>query len=92
MKTRFLIIGITLVVFGLANIFRYMPISLTLVNRPFPFEHLHNVIPSDGRGTHIEIDYLPIETATNDPYWLFWSLVLYAGIAVTSIGIWRIRK
>ncbi|MCE9652425.1 MAG: hypothetical protein K8Q89_05130 [Nitrosarchaeum sp.] len=92
MKSRLLILGIGMLVFGFANMFRYMSISLSLVNQPFPFEHLHNVIPSDGRGTHFEIDYLPIETAVNDPYWLFWSLVLYAGIAVVVFGIWRKRK
>jgi len=92
MKTRLLVIGLGMLVFGLVNLFRYMSISLTLINKPFPFEHLVDVVPSDGHGTKIQIGYLPIDEAVNDPYWLFWSLALYAGIAVTGFAIWRNRK
>jgi len=92
MKTRFLMTGIGLFVFGLANFFRYIPISLTLVNKPFPFEHLYNVVPSEGKGTSIQIGYLPIDEAINDPYWLVWSLALYGGIATFLFAIWRNRK
>lgn len=92
MKTRLLITGIGLLVFGLANLFRYIPISLGLINRPFPFEHLYNVVPTVGKGTGIQIGYLPIDEAVNDPYWLFWSLALYLGIIVTGFAIWRKRK
>jgi hypothetical protein len=94
MKTRLLIIiGMGLGIFGFVNMFRYIPTSLTLINRPFPFEHLYNVIPSEGHGTSIQIGYMPIHDATYDPYWLFWSLALYGGIAIMSIiGIRQIRK
>lgn len=81
-----------MVVFGLVNLFRYIPISLSLINRPFPFEHLYNVVPSEGQGTSIQIGYLPMNDIIYDPYWLVWSLVLYAGITVTSFAIWRKRK
>lgn len=93
MKTR-LFIGIGLLVFGVVNFFRYLPISLsiTLQNKPFPFEHLEKVIPSEGRGTTIQIGYLPLEQAINDPYWLFWSLALYGGIFVICFEIWSKRK
>ncbi len=93
MKTRLLMIGIGLLAFGLINLFQYLPVSLgvALMNRPFPFEHLHNVYLERG-GTHIEIGYLTIEEAMKDPYWLFWSLTLYAGIAIIAFAIWRIRK
>ena len=94
MKNKFLIIGLSLLVFGLINLFSYLPVSLgvALKNRPFPFEHLHNVISTEGRGTHIEIGYMPIDEAINDPYWLVWSLALYGGIAMIIFAIWRIRK
>jgi len=89
MKTRFLIIGLGLLAFGLVNLFSYLPISLgvALMNRPFPFEHLHNVLPDEGRGTHIEIGYDPINESINDPYWLIWSLALYGGIATIIFAI-----
>ncbi|MGY5149546.1 MAG: hypothetical protein ACW9W3_05735 [Candidatus Nitrosopumilus sp. bin_68KS] len=95
MKTRFLITGIGLLVFGLANLFSYLPISLgiALENRPFPFEHIQKVIPSEGHGTTVQTGYLPIENAVNDPYWLFWSLALYAGIVILCFyGINEVRK
>ena len=95
MKNRFLITGIGLLVFGLANLFSYLPISLgiALQNRPFPFEHIQNVIPSEGRGTTVQTGYLPIENAVNDQYWLFWSLALYAGIVILCFyGIGKVRK
>jgi len=95
MKTRFLISGIGFLAFGLLNLFSYLSISLgiALKNRPFPFEHLYNVVPSEGRGTSIQIGYMPIEEAINDPYWLVWSLALYGGIVILSIvGILEVRK
>jgi len=94
MKTRLLIIGLSLLVFGLINLFSYLPVSLgvALKNRPFPFEHLHNVISTEGQGTSIQIGYMPIDEAINDPYWLVWSLALYGGIATIIFAIWRKRK
>lgn len=94
MKNRLTVVGIGMLVFGLVNLFSYVPISLgvALQNRPFPLEHLYNVIPSDS-GTSFQIGYMPINEAVNDPYWLFWSLVLYGGIVILSIvGIRMIRK
>ncbi|QMU55206.1 MAG: hypothetical protein GKS07_10120 [Nitrosopumilus sp.] len=93
MKTGVLIVlAIGMIGFGMVNMFRYVPISLSLVNRPFPFEHLYNVVPSEDTGISIQIGYLPINDAVNDPYWLFWSFVLYTGIVVTGFTIWRKRK
>ena len=95
MKTRLLIIiGISMLVFGLVNLFSYLPISFSpsFLNKPFPFEHLYNVIPTEGRGTSIQIGYMPIDEAINDPYWLVWSLALYGGIATIIFAIWRNRK
>jgi hypothetical protein len=91
MKTRLLIIGVGFLIFGLANFFRYVPISLALINLPFPFDHLQNVTPT-GDGTSIQIGYLPINETINDPYWLVWSLILYAGIGIVVFDIWRKRK
>lgn len=90
MKTRLLIIGICLVAFGLINLASYFPISFTVAiqNRPFPFEHVYNVI-RDERGTSYQVGYLPIDEAINYPYWLFWSVTLYAGIGMTTFAIWR---
>lgn len=87
-KNRILMIGIGLLAFGLVNWFSYLPTSLgvALMYRPFPFEHLHNVHPDKG-GTHVEIGYLPIREAINDPYWLAWSLALYAGIVLITIVV-----
>ena len=90
-KSRLLIAGIALLGFGLANFFRYMPVSLSLVNRPFPFEHLKNVMPSEHGGTGIQIGYVPIHEASSDPYWLVWSLAFYAGIGVIVFSAWRKR-
>ncbi|MCV0413229.1 hypothetical protein [Nitrosarchaeum sp.] len=92
MKTRPLtIIGVSLLVFGLANVFRYIPISIIFISQPFPFEHLQNVIPTES-GTHFEVGYLPIDEAINDPYWLFWSLTLYVGIGIVTFVIWKNTK
>ena len=93
MKTRLLIIGLGLLLFGLINLFSYLPVSLgvTLQNRPFPFEHIQNVVPTHD-GTTVQIGYMPIDEAINDPYWLVWSLALYGGIAMIIFAIWRKRK
>lgn len=93
MKNGLLIIGIILLVFGLANLLSYFPISFTVAiqNRPFPFEHVHNVV-RDERGTSYQVGYLPIDESINYPYWLFWSVTLYAGIGMTIFAIWRTRK
>ena len=90
MKTRFLIIGLSMLIFGLANFFRYLPISHSpsFWNKPFPFEHLYNVIPHPGGGgMRASIGVMPLNEAVNDPYWLFWSLILYAEIGTTSFAI-----
>ncbi len=89
-----MVIGIGMLVFGLVNFFRYLPIShsSTFWNKPFPFEHMVDVVPSDGHGTKFQMGYMPIDEAINDPYWLFWSLMLYAGIAVICFAFWRNRK
>ena len=83
-----------MLIFGLANFFRYMPISHspTFLNKPFPFEHLYNVFLDEGKGIRHQIGYMPLDEAVNDPYWLFWSLMLYAGIITTSFAISRRRK
>lgn len=93
MKTRLLIIGIGLLAFGLVNLLSYLPISfgIVLMNSPFPFQHLRSAIPKHG-GTYVEIGYLAAEEAITDPYWLAWSLALYAGIGIIVFAIWRIRK
>lgn len=93
MKNRILMVGIGLLAFGFANLLAYLPISVVIAfqSRPFPFEHVYNVIPDNG-GTHYEVGYLPVNEAINDPYWLFWSLVLYAGIGITAFVLWRKGK
>ena len=82
--------GISLLAFGLANLLMYLPISVPIAfqSRPFPFEHIHNVFLDNG-GMHYEVGYLPVNEAINDPYWLFWSLALHAGIGMTAFAIWR---
>ena len=52
MEPKLLLSGFGLLAFGLVNLLWYLPISLsiTLKNHPFPFDHLYNVVPSDGRG------------------------------------------
>lgn len=94
MKTKFLIIGFGLLAFGLINLFWYVPISLgiALNSRPFPFQHLKNVTFSENGGTGIQIGYDPIHEAIVSPYWLVWSLALYAGIAIIVFVAWRKRK
>ena len=84
MKNRLLVTGIVLLAFGLANFFRYLPISYGphLWNTPFPFGRLHDVFRHEGGGTHIAIGHMPLEEAAYDPYWLFWSVAFYAGIMV----------
>lgn len=91
MSSKLLITGIGLLAFGLANFFRYLPItySPSFWNKPFPFEHIYNVVDSPGGGIRVQIAYLPLETAANDPYWLLWSLMLYAGVLITGLGVWR---
>lgn len=91
MKTRLLIvIGIGMIIFGLGNFFSYFPISFSVLNTPFPFEHVELRLEDGGKT--LQIGYIPIDEAIFNPYWLFWSLVLYAGIAVTIFGVWRKRK
>lgn len=90
MKTRLLIIGIGMLVFGLVNLFSYFPISFSVLNTPFPFEHVELLLRDGGKT--LQIGYMPIDEAIFNPYWLFWSLVLYAGITVTGFWIWKKRK
>ena len=89
-----IIFGLGMIIFGLVNFFRYLTISHspTFWNKPFPFEHLVKVVPSEGRGTTMQIGYMPFEQATNDPYWLIWSLALYGGIILVGFSFWRKRK
>ncbi len=93
MKTRVLIIGIIMLVFGLINLFWYLPISfgITLMNTPFPFDHLYDVVQTEGKGISTQIGYMPIDEVINDPYWLVWSLALYGGIAMIIFAVWRQR-
>ena len=81
--------GLCFCLFGIANIFSYLPISFgpSFINKPFPFEHVYNVFRHDEKGTRYQMDYLPINAAINDPYWLAWSLALYVGIAMTIAAI-----
>lgn len=89
MNTKVLFLGIPMIIFGMINIFWYWPTSLgfTLENHPFPSQHLAEVIEERSHHTLI-IRYLPIEAAMDDPYWLFWSLTLYAGIVLTTILVY----
>ena len=93
MKSKLLIVGIIMLVFGLGNLFQYVPISFgtSFVSPPFPFEHIQLILRDDG-GITRQIGYMPIDEVMFHPYWLFWSLILYAGIAVTGFSIWRKRK
>lgn len=78
-----------MIVFGIINIFWYWPISfgITVKNHPFPFQHLADVIAEHG-GYSTVVTYFPIEAAMDDPYWLFWSLLLYTGIILTAILVY----
>ena len=89
MESKFLLPGFGMLAFGLINLLWYLPISLsiTLKNHPFPFDHLYNVVPSDGHGISHQIGYLPIDEAVNDPYWLAWSLALYGGMSLITFAI-----
>ena len=92
MSARLLITGIGLLAFGLANFFRYLPITYSplLWNKPFPFEYISNVTALEGAWSiHLEIYHIPLDAAANDPYWLLWSLTFYAGILITGLGVWR---
>lgn len=83
-----------MILFGLINIFWYLPISLgiTLDNHPFPFQYLEGVTSEHG-GHGMLITYSPIDSAIANPYWLFWSLSLYGGIVILAIvGIREFRK
>ena len=93
LKARFLIAGLGLLAFGLGNFFRYLPISHSPAfwNTPFPFTRLYDVVHYEGKGTGMTIGYMPLDEAVNDPYWLFWSLVFYAGIIITGLVVWRRR-
>jgi len=93
MKTRLLITGFGLLVFGLANLFSYLPISFgpLFLNTPFPFEHIQIIFRDDG-GITRQIGYMPIGEAINDPYWLAWSLALYGGIAIIIFAVRGKRK
>ena len=59
MKHKLLILGLLLILFGMINIFWYLPISIgvTLANHPFPFQYLERVTDN---GHTTEIIYLPI--------------------------------
>jgi hypothetical protein len=50
------------------------------INPPFPFEHITILYGDDGNAWY-QISYMPVSAAAHDPYWLVWSLTLYAGIA-----------
>lgn len=92
MKDRLLMAGIGLLAFGLVNFFRYLiAYGLPFWNTPFPFDHIDYVVHYEGRGIHYSVGYMPFENAVNDPYWLFWSMALYAGIVITGFVAWSRR-
>lgn len=92
MRNRLLMAGIGLLAFGLANFFRYIiAYGRIFWNTPFPFEHIHYAIHYEGRGIHYLVGYMPLDEAANDPYWLFWSMALYAGIVITGFAVWSRR-
>ena len=92
MKNRLLIAGIGLLAFGLANFSRYLPISRSppFWNTPFPFPYLQDVVHYEG-GSGVSTWHMPLEAAAYDPYWLFWSMALYAGIIITGFAVWSRR-
>lgn len=97
MKTRLLIlIGISFVVFGLINLFSYLPIlsSSLFLNTPFPFEEIQSMNKhEEGQGIITVTANHSFESALQlSPYWLFWSLALYAGIGIVGFTIWRNKK
>ena len=67
MKTKILITGIGMLVFGFANLFSFLPVSFPLLNTPFPFEHIQLIFRDDG-GITRQIGYLPIDEAMFNPY------------------------
>jgi len=84
LKNRLKILGIGLLVFGLINVFWYIPVSIILINQPFPFDYLQEVeIQESGFG--VQIWYEPFEVIKYHPYWLVWSLSLYCGMIILSI-------
>ena len=89
MKAKLLIAGMGMLFFGLVYLFSYFPISFPLLNTPFPFEHVELILRDSGSGKTLRIGYMPIDEAIVHPYWLLWSLILYAGITVTGFAIWR---
>ena len=89
MKRKLLVAGIVMLFFGLAHLFSYFPILFPLLNTPFPFDHVEIILRGDGSGKTIQTGYMPINEAISNPYWLLWSLILYAGIITTGFEVWR---
>ncbi len=97
MKARTLtIIGISFVVFGLINLFSYLPIlsSSLFLNTPFPFEEIQSMNKhEDDQGiTMVTVSHSFESALQLSPYWLFWSLGLYAGIGIVGFTIWSNKK
>ena len=83
MKSRLLIIGISCFMFGVANLILYLP-DFGLVNTPFPFEEIQSIDHAkDVKGIQMTKVHHSFESALQlSPYWLSWSLLLYAGIVM----------
>ena len=89
LKIRFLISG-GLIAFGLYNIFSYL-FLFSIISLPFPFEHTVAEFITKG-STSILIGYEPLQEASQDPYWLFWSLAMYFGCGYLIFLVIRLEK
>ena len=67
MKTKLLIV-IGMLVFGFGNIFYYLPISFSLLDNPFPFDHIQLIFKDEDITK--QIGYMPLHEAMLNPYWL----------------------
>lgn len=98
MVNKSMIIGITLLAFGLINLLWFTPIggdpydNNSVVEIPFPFPNRNLNMPIIG-------EYFSETNENNwwhpifNPYWLIWSVAFYLGIVFVSIfGIQLIKQ
>ena len=90
------VVSITAIAYGFFHMLSPLPF-LPSFDLPYPFPHLTGVERTIGGGSGYSISYDSSNGLLVDPYWIVWSMILYAGTILSSIffsyvAVARIRK
>lgn len=82
MNNKLAFFGLGLIIFGIVNFLRYIPLSINLLNKPFPFFHIYDVKVTEGGGISANTLDCCAFFPFVDVYWIIWSALLYLGIGI----------